>query len=101
MVLNHAFSQSIRLSRRSVMNIPNINSASGSRISFTTSSILRDQNAKPSVGSTPSESAAERMQREEESARTHFGFRDVAEEDKAGLGKWAGSSELAVRCMRY
>lgn len=87
MVLNHAISQSIRLSRRSAMNIPSVCTASGSRIPFSTSSKLREQNGKPSVTSTLSESATERMQREEESARTHFGFRDVAEEDKAGLGK--------------
>lgn len=86
MVLNHAIRQSIRLSRTNAMKLPSVCTASGSRISFSTSSKVRQENEKPTVGSTPSESATERMKREE-AARTHFGFRDVAEEEKAGLGK--------------
>lgn len=38
---------------------------------------------KPSVDSTPSEGATERMHSEQ--AKTHFGFRDVPQDDKAGL----------------
>lgn len=88
MILNHTIIRSLRLGRQSSIKIANVCVANGSQIPFSTSVRQREQQGRPNVGSTPSESAAQRMERErEENVRTHFGFRDVAEEEKAGLGK--------------
>ena len=41
----------------------------------------------PSIDSTPSEDARERMNDASSSNNTHFGFRDVLEDEKIGLGE--------------
>jgi 2-methoxy-6-polyprenyl-1,4-benzoquinol methylase len=50
---------------------------------LSTSAVVRE--GKPVIGSVASEGAAERLRDAESGTRTHFGFRDVAEEEKESL----------------
>lgn len=63
-----------------------------------TGSMLFSSSAKtfqrPEINSSPSEGATERMNDSNKS--THFGFRDVAEEDKEGLGEWLSGTTSTV-----
>jgi hypothetical protein len=55
---------------------------------YASTSQTRFSQPPPSVNSSPSEEAQERMNKSSPSAsNTHFGFRDVLEDEKIGLGK--------------
>lgn len=92
MIVDNLIRQSLRGSKTTIARGATLSKcirSIESRSTFSTSVSLKEGTQKSTVGSSPSESAAERMQRAEDdnigSSKTHFGFRDVAEEDKAGL----------------
>lgn len=70
--------------------------ATAKALSTSTHYHQQQQQERPDVESAPTEGAAERVRwgQEEEATKaqgrnTHFGFKDVAEDDKAGMGEYA------------